>query len=122
MKKLLPVPRNKNCRLPILALTLFFTACGTFALSGKINLPASKSSKQQQTDILACKAQAKNAADNDSQSAVPTFLNLTMIGALVTNEEGKLKQRKLFTQCMEALGYSVTPPNDDAPSNDDITL
>ena len=121
LKCALSVHQNENRRLPILALLLFCTACGTFPISGKIYSPSDKTIEQKRIDILACRAQAKNAASTASQQAVPSFLGMTIIGAYVANEAGKPKQREAFAQCMEARRYSVTPPNDDEPSKDDIS-
>ena len=121
MRRLLKTLQNGNRRLPILTLLLFCAACGTFPLSGKIYPPADKTSEQERADILTCKARAKDAATTVSQEEVPSILGMTLIGAYVANEIGKPKQREVFKTCMERLGYSVTPPNDDAPGESDIT-
>lgn len=119
--KLLIALQNKNRRILILTFPFFCVACSTFPLSGKIYPPANKTSEQQQTDILTCKAQAKDVASTVSQQAVPSFFGISLIGAYAANEIEKPKQREVFMKCMKERGYSVTPSNDDAPTEDDIT-
>ena len=107
---------NPSRVLSLLLVAALLTGCGTFQLASGIYPPPGKSSDQQQTDILVCKDQAKNEANTAGRQAGAFLLGMTLVGAPVAYELEKSKQREVFSECMTARGYRITPATD-APNN-----
>jgi len=98
--------------LKTLTLTLLFAfslaACGTFSL-GNVHPQANKTAEQQQLDTLTCKDQANLAVNSAGRLAGDFLLGMTIVGAPAAYEMDEAKQRQVFTDCMQARGYAVTP-------------
>ncbi|HOY78804.1 MAG: SHOCT domain-containing protein [Zoogloea sp.] len=94
--------------VPIIGV-LLLSGCGTFSLAGKITPPTGKGQDQQQLDLLACKDQARLAANTAERQAGAFLLGLTIVGAPVAYELEKSKQREVFAACMSQRGYEVAP-------------
>ena len=107
---------NRSRVLSLILVALLLTGCGTFQLASGIYPPPGKSSDQQQTDILVCKDQAKNEANTAGRQAGAFLLGMTLVGAPVAYELEKSKQREVFSECMTARGYRITPTTD-APNS-----
>jgi hypothetical protein len=104
---------NRSRLISLGAIPFVLTACGTFQLADGIYPPPGKTSEQQQTDILACKDQARLEANTADRQAGAFLLGMTIIGAPVAFELEKAKQREVFSQCMTARGYRIVPSTDD---------
>lgn len=90
------------------------SGCGTFQLASDVRPLSSKTQEQQQLDNLACKDQARLAANTAERQTGAFLLGMTIVGAPVAFELEKAKQREVFKSCMEAKGYRVLPPADQA--------
>jgi hypothetical protein len=108
------VRRRTISRLTLLFLSLLTTACGTFNL-GNVHPQSNKTADQQQLDTLSCKDQATLAVSSAGRQTGDFLLGLTIVGTPVAYELDKAKQRQVFADCMQARGYSVTPPDKNAP-------
>ena len=84
------------------------TTCGGYQLARSVS-QAGKSSEDTQSDTLRCKQQAKDEISTSSYK-METFL----MGAAVAGAIGRDKstERKAFTICMQAKGYSVAALSD----------
>jgi hypothetical protein len=84
------------------------TTCGRYQLARAVS-QAGKSSEETQSDVSRCKQQAKDEISTSSYK-METFL----MGAAVAGAIGRDKstERKAFTSCMQAKGYSVDALND----------
>jgi hypothetical protein len=60
--------------------------------------------------MLICKDQATQTANHGGPIATETALGFTVIGLPAAIELDRTIQRQVFTQCMKAKGYEVTPP------------
>jgi hypothetical protein len=102
-------------------LSLTLAACGTFPL-GTVKPQTGKTADQQQSDTLYCKDQAHLAASTAGQQAEAFLLGLTIIGTPIAYEHDKSTQRETFAKCMQAKGYVVQPPSDQAASSQSATI
>lgn len=84
------------------------TGCGSFNL-GLVHPQAGKTAEQQQLDMLTCKDRAAVEANTEGRQIGSFLAGLTVIGAPIAYEAEKAKQREVFTDCMQARGYTVTP-------------
>jgi hypothetical protein len=91
------------------------SACGTFTL-GNVRPQAGKTAEQQQLDTLTCKDQANLAANTAGRQTGDFFLGLTIVGTPFAIEREKAKEREVFTDCMQKLGYVVTPADGSTPA------
>jgi hypothetical protein len=91
------------------------TACGTFTL-GNVRPQAGKNADQQQLDTLTCKDQATLAANTAGRQTGDFLLGLTIVGTPFAIEREKAKEREVFAECMQKLGYVVTPADGSAPT------
>ena len=102
-------------RLAIVGLCLSLGACGTFQLAGSDSrVPAGKTKSEVQLDILACKDQASVESQTAGDQARGFVLGatLSLIGVAIDYEQQKADQRRIFKDCMEAKGYTITPAKD----------
>jgi hypothetical protein len=109
---------NSKMLLPLLT-TCGIAACGTFNL-GNVHPQANKTADQQQLDTLSCKDQASLAVSSAGRQTGDFLLGLTIVGTPVAYELDKAKQRQVFTDCMQARGYSVTPPGQSVPATSTV--
>lgn len=65
-----------------------------------------------QLDNLTCKDKAQIEANTASRQAGAFALGLTIVGTPIAFELEKSKQREVYKDCMEKLGYRVLPPAD----------
>jgi hypothetical protein len=114
MKRLMKPQIHNRCAVSLVSLAL--AACGTFTL-GTAQPQAGKTADQQQSDTLYCKDQAHLAASTAGQQTEAFLLGLTIIGTPIAYEHDKATQREAFAKCMQAKGYVVQPPSDQAPSS-----
>lgn len=96
------------------SLVVVLSGCGTFQLASGVVPYSSKTQEQQQLDNLACKDQARLEANTTERQTGAFLLGMTIVGAPVAFEMEKAKQREVFKTCMEAKGYRVLPPSDQA--------
>src|SRR3984957_3580401 len=106
--------RMNSKRLLPLLMSCGLAACGTFNL-GNVHPQTNKTADQQQLDTLTCKDQATLAVSSAGRQTGDFLLGLTIVGTPVAYELDKAKQRQVFADCMQARGYSVTPPDKNAP-------
>jgi len=106
----------------LLALPLLtgVTACGTYTL-GNVRPQAGKTAEQQQLDTLTCKDQANLAANTAGRQTGDFLLGLTIVGTPFAIEREKAKEREVFTDCMQKLGYTVIPADGSAPPHTEAT-
>lgn len=95
---------------------LLLAGCGTFQLASSVIPSTPKTQDQQQLDNLGCKDQAKLEANTTGRQTGAFLLGMTIVGAPVAFEMEKAKQREVYKSCMEAKGYRILPPNDQAAS------
>lgn len=93
---------------------LLLAGCGTFQLASGVIPSTPKTQEQQQLDNLGCKDQAKLEANTTGRQTGAFLLGMTIVGAPVAFEMEKAKQREVYKSCMEAKGYRILPPNDQA--------
>ena len=93
----------------IAAITL--VGCGTFQL-GYVRPSNGQTKEQMQLDMLTCKDNARNAAGTSERHAGAFLLGMTFIGTPLAYELDRAKQREVYGECMQARGYSYTPPTD----------
>jgi hypothetical protein len=108
---------SKRVSLTFFAATALplMTACGTYTL-GIVHPQSQKTAQQQQLDTLTCKDQANLVANSAGRQTADFFLGMTIIGAPVAFEREKAKEREVFSECMTAKGYNVTPADGSAPT------
>jgi len=100
-------------RTSTLLAALLCAGCGTFQLASSVTPPEGKSKEQQQLDNLTCKDRAKLEANTTGRQTGAFVLGMTIVGAPVAFEMEKAKQREVFADCMQAMGYRVVPATDD---------
>lgn len=94
----------------VVAVALALGGCaGTFPL-GNVKPQVGRTADQQQLDTLTCKDQAQQAANTNGRVAASFVAGLTIVGAPIAIAADHAKQRDVFSQCMAAKGYTVTPP------------
>jgi hypothetical protein len=76
---------------------------------GNVKPQTGRTADQQQLDTLTCKDQAKMAVESGGQYAKEFLLGFTVVGYPAAIASDKAKQREVFTDCMTAKGYAVTP-------------
>ncbi len=118
MKRPMKPQIHNRCVVSLLSLAL--AACGTFPL-GTVQPQTGKTADQQQLDTLSCKDQARLAVESAGRQTQDFLLGLTIVGAPVAYERDKSKEREVFTSCMQAKGYVVRPPSDEAPGSANAT-
>ncbi|MBX3591575.1 MAG: SHOCT domain-containing protein [Burkholderiaceae bacterium] len=118
MKRMKVSPRAaSNIRLAgIMAAMSVLAACGTFQLASHVYPLTNQTQEQMQLDNLSCKDKARLEANTAERQAGAFALGLTIVGAPLAFELEKAKQREVYKACMEAKGYRVLPPIDDANS------
>jgi hypothetical protein len=85
-------------------LPLFLVACGgKFPLYGAVEAPHGISANQQKNDIAYCKDQAVDQASKNGEQA-----EALLFGSAARNKDETL-QRKIFSECMTAKGYTIIP-------------
>lgn len=95
----------------IFATSLLLCGCASTFQLGKVQPQAGRNADQQQLDMLTCKDQAHLAVDGGAQYAKEFWLGFTLVGYPAAIASDKAKQRQVFTDCMTAKGYAVTPAN-----------
>lgn len=98
-----------NWKIAAVAIPCLCAGCGTFQL-GYVQPQAGKTKDQMQLDMLVCKDEAHTAANTPGRQAGAFLAGMTIVGAPIAIEAEKTKQREVFTSCMGAKGYTVTPP------------
>lgn len=83
------------------------TGCGTFNLAASVKSSKPKTQDQITLDTLTCKDEARLAASSTGMQVSAFLLGLTIIGAPAAFEMEKSKQREVFKECMERMGYTV---------------
>lgn len=88
----------------VFLLPLLLVACGgTFPLFSAVEAPHGITASQQQRDISFCKGQAQDQASNNGEQTKAFLYGATAL------QQDKNLQRKIFSECMMAKGYTVTP-------------
>lgn len=95
-------------KIATFASVMLLGGCATFNL-GTVHPQTGRNPDQQQLDTLTCKDQAKMAVEAPGQSTKEFMLGFTIIGYPAAIASDKAKQRYVFTQCMQAKGYAVSP-------------
>jgi ribosomal protein L32 len=95
-------------RLSAISLTVLCSACGTVKLADTIVPHDTKTSDQQQIDILTCKDQAKLAVSSAGRQTGDFFLGLSVVGIPLAIAMDNAKQREVFASCMATHGYTTT--------------
>ncbi len=105
---------SRSLRVIAVLATVLLTSCGTFQLSSGAIPITPKTQEQQQLDTLSCKDQARLEASTAGRQTGAFLLGMTIVGAPLAFELEKSKQREVYKTCMEARGYRVLPPADQA--------
>jgi len=92
---------------------LLCTACGTYPL-GYSQGRRGQTKEQLQLDMLTCKDEAHNAASSGDRQAGAFLLGMTIVGVPLAYELEKQKTREVYGTCMQARGYTYTPPTEAA--------
>jgi hypothetical protein len=84
-------------------------------LVGCVTLPVAQpqsggSADQQRLDTLSCKESARLGSGTPARIVGSALLGLTIIGAPLAIALDSAKQQELFTDCMHAKGYTLSPP------------
>lgn len=96
-------------KIAVFATVAFLTGCATTFQLGKVQPQPGRTADQQQLDTLTCKDQAHMAVQSGAQQAKEFWLGFTIVGYPAAIASDKAKQRAVFTQCMQAKGYTVMP-------------
>lgn len=96
-------------RNAVFASVVLLGGCATTFDLGKVHAQQGRTADQQQLDILTCKDQAHVAASGSGDYAKGFLLGLTVVGTPVAFKLDRDKQRRVFSECMTAKGYSVSP-------------
>ena len=104
------------CRfIPIVTIScLALSGCGTFKLASGGTIPAGKTKDQVRPDVLTCKDRAKTESQTAQDQARGFMLGLTLsfVGVAIDYEQQKKDQRRIYKECMDDLGYNLTPATD----------
>lgn len=95
-------------KIATFASVVMLAGCATFNL-GNVHPQTGRTADQQQLDTLTCKDEARLAAESGGQQAKEFLLGFTIVGYPAAIKSDRDKQRFVFTKCMTAKGYAVSP-------------
>ena len=93
----------------IFAVVALLSGCATTFNLGTVHPQAGRTADQQQLDTLTCKDQAHLSVESGAQQAKEFWLGFSIVGYPAAIAIDRAKQRAIFTECMQAKGYSVSP-------------